>query len=79
MQLNSGIMSAEALLDRAAQAGMEVSRAKFDLNGARDNLVDARVLGHELAVLTLQELGRRLSLFARDVVRREEVAHRFWT
>ena len=36
------------VLDRAAQAGMEVSRARFDVNGARDELTNARVLGELL-------------------------------
>jgi len=38
--------AAGALLDRAEHAGMEVSQARFDLNGARDALVKARAAVH---------------------------------
>ena len=37
---------ARALLARAEQAGMEVSQAQFDLNGAREALVKARTAVH---------------------------------
>jgi predicted CXXCH cytochrome family protein len=37
---------ARAVLDRAEHAGMEVSQAQFDLNGARDALVKARAAIH---------------------------------
>jgi len=46
IKLVTAIGSADALLDRARQAGMEISHAKFDLNGARDGLTNARVLVH---------------------------------
>lgn len=45
-QLATGITDASALLDRAARAGMEVSRARFDLSDAHDSLLNARVLVH---------------------------------
>jgi hypothetical protein len=47
--------TARALLDRAEQAGMEVSQAKFDLNGARDALVKARAAVH---AFTLEAVKR---------------------
>jgi predicted CXXCH cytochrome family protein len=40
------IGTAEAILDRSTRLGMEVSKVKFELNGARDRLVDARVVVH---------------------------------
>lgn len=42
--------AARALLDRAEHAGMEVSQAQFDLNGARDALVKARAAVHAFTV-----------------------------
>jgi len=46
-QLVSEINQAEIPVQRAAQAGMEVSRAEFDLGEARDSLVNARVVIHQ--------------------------------
>jgi len=54
-QLNVAIGAAEDVLDRASRAGMEVSHAKFELNSARDNLVDARVLVHRFSLAELQK------------------------
>ena len=34
------------VLDQAEHAGMEVSQAQFDLNGARESLVKARTAVH---------------------------------
>ncbi len=48
------------LLQRAERAGMEVSQAEFDLNGARDDLVKARAAVHAFkvdAVKQAVELG----------------------
>jgi predicted CXXCH cytochrome family protein len=45
-ELSSNLQDARALLDRAAKAGMEVSRPKFDLTAAQSTLVDARVVIH---------------------------------
>jgi cytochrome c553 len=44
--LTGELRNAEGILDRAATAGMEVSRAKFELNDARDSVINARVLVH---------------------------------
>jgi hypothetical protein len=41
--------AAHALLTRAEHAGIEVSQAQFDLNGARDALVKARAAVHTFA------------------------------
>lgn len=53
--LITAIGSADSILERAAQAGMEVSHARFDLNGARDNLTNARVLMHGFSVDSLDK------------------------
>ena len=37
---------AEEILSRAEQAGMEVGPDRFELQEARDRLIDARVLAH---------------------------------
>ncbi len=47
-----------AILDRAERAGMEVSRAKFELNEARDALTHARVLIHAFSVKELENVIR---------------------
>ena len=52
--LDGNIKSAETTLNRAARAGMEVSKAKFELNGARDQLINARVLIHSFSDKGLQ-------------------------
>jgi hypothetical protein len=41
---------AGAILDRAEHAGMEVSQARFDLNGANDALVKARAAVHAFSL-----------------------------
>jgi predicted CXXCH cytochrome family protein len=48
-QLSERIGSADALLDRGTQLGMEVSRVKFELNEARNHLIDARVVVHSFS------------------------------
>jgi hypothetical protein len=53
--LVTAIGDADSILDRASQAGMEVSHAQFDLNGARDNLTNARVLVHGFSVDTIEK------------------------
>lgn len=40
------IASADEILERGTRLGMEVSRIKFDLNEARNHLIDARVVVH---------------------------------
>jgi predicted CXXCH cytochrome family protein len=45
-ELNGRIAGADEILKRAARAGMEVSKASFELNDARDSLTNARVVLH---------------------------------
>jgi predicted CXXCH cytochrome family protein len=45
-ELDGKINDADRLLGRAAQAGMEVSRPRFELTSARDGLINARVIIH---------------------------------
>jgi Cytochrome c3 len=45
---------AVAVLERAEHAGMEVSQARFDLNGATDALVKARAAIHAFSVAAVQ-------------------------
>lgn len=45
-KLNTGIHDASDILDRAENAGMEVSKPKFELRAATDALTQARVLVH---------------------------------
>jgi hypothetical protein len=53
--LRSEVEKAEALLLRAERAGMEVSQAQFDLNGARDDLVKARAAVHAFKVEAVKQ------------------------
>lgn len=55
-QMVRELNQAEALVDRAARAGMEVSRAKFELNDAHDKLINARVVIHTFSVDELQKV-----------------------
>lgn len=48
--------SANEILDRAEQAGMEVSRPKFDLTEARDDLTHARVLVHSFSTEQVEKV-----------------------
>jgi transposase-like protein len=48
--LRTELEKADALLLRAERAGMEVSQAQFDLNGARDDLIKARAAVHAFKV-----------------------------
>jgi predicted CXXCH cytochrome family protein len=48
-QLDSRIRHAEQILDSAEQAGMEVSKPKFELRDANDALIQARVLVHTVS------------------------------
>ncbi|MEW5976349.1 MAG: cytochrome c3 family protein [Acidobacteriota bacterium] len=57
-ELVQHLHQAQALLDRAARAGMEVSRAKFELNDAHDKLVNARVVVHSFSLAELQEVAK---------------------
>jgi hypothetical protein len=47
--------SAAAVLERAEHAGMEVSQARLDLNGANDALVKARTAIHAFSVPAVQK------------------------
>ncbi|HEU5192028.1 MAG TPA: cytochrome c3 family protein [Methylomirabilota bacterium] len=53
--LRTELEKAEALLLRAERAGMEVSQAQFDLNGARDDLVKARAAVHAFKVEAVKQ------------------------
>jgi predicted CXXCH cytochrome family protein len=44
--LDTEISAAEEILTKAARAGMEVSRPRFELTSARDGLINARVVIH---------------------------------
>jgi predicted CXXCH cytochrome family protein len=46
---------AGAILSQAEHAGMEVSQAQFDLNGAKDALVKARAAVHAFALAAVQK------------------------
>jgi predicted CXXCH cytochrome family protein len=48
-ELTERIAGADDILKRAARAGMEVSKASFELNDARDSLTNARVVLHSFA------------------------------
>jgi predicted CXXCH cytochrome family protein len=48
-QLATKLNNALEVLNRAERAGMDVSRAKFELSGAKDSLTQSRVLIHAFA------------------------------
>jgi bacterioferritin-associated ferredoxin len=61
---------AQAILHRAEQAGMEVSQAQFDLNGANEALVKARAAVHAFKVEAVkQEIGLGLETSAKAYAR----------
>jgi hypothetical protein len=61
--LVSGVDGADKLLAKAARAGMEVSRPQFELNDARDKLVNARVIVHAFSAEDLdKEIGLGLDI-----------------
>ena len=45
-ELDGKIVQADQILGKAARAGMEVSRPRFELTSARDGLINARVVIH---------------------------------
>ncbi len=57
-ELSRELERARAILDRAERAGMEVSRAQFELGEARDALTHARVLVHAFSVKELENVIR---------------------
>jgi hypothetical protein len=66
--LQAEVEQADTLLLRAERAGMEVSQAQFDLNGARDDLIKARAAVHAFkleAVKQAVEPGLAVSAKAR--------------
>jgi len=72
---------ARAILLQAERAGMEVSQAQFDLNGAKDALVKARAAVHAFAVAAVKketEPGLTISAkaYARGVRALEELQFR---
>jgi predicted CXXCH cytochrome family protein len=56
--LSERIGTADPVLDRGIRLGMEVSREKFELNEARNHLIDARVLVHSFSA---DELDRAVT------------------
>jgi cytochrome c3-like protein len=79
--LSSEFGNARTLLDRAEHAGMEVSQAEFDLNGAREALVKARTAVHAFDVEAVKkevEAGLTVSqkAYARGVRTLDELRFR---
>lgn len=63
--LGVALDTTSAILTRAEQAGMEVSEAQFDLNGARDALVRARTAVHAFKVDAVRdEVGEGVAVAA---------------
>lgn len=50
--------SASGVLSRAERAGMEVSRARFDLREAKDSLTNARVLIHTFSPAEVEKVTK---------------------
>ena len=72
---------ASEILERAEQAGMEVSQARFDLNGANDALVKARAAVHAFKVDAVKKeadagLGIAQKAYERGVRALEELRFR---
>jgi predicted CXXCH cytochrome family protein len=72
---------ARAILLKAEQAGMEVSQAQFDLNGARDALVKAQAAVHTFTVEGVRKeaepgLAVSAKVYARGVRALEELQFR---
>jgi hypothetical protein len=53
--LNGKFESAAEILGRAERAGMDVSKARFQLNEAHEHLIQARVLVHSINPPAVQE------------------------
>src|SRR5262249_8308830 len=49
-ELTGRVNHALEILNRAERAGMDVSRPKFELSGAKDSLTQARVLIHGISI-----------------------------
>ncbi len=72
---------ARAILGRAERAGMEVSQAQFDLNGAREELVKARTAVHAVDVGAVKQavepgLGISEKAYGRGVRALDELGFR---
>ena len=72
---------AGAILGRAERAGMEVSQAQFDLNGAREDLVKARTAVHTVNVSAVRQavepgLGISEKAYGRGVRALDELGFR---
>jgi predicted CXXCH cytochrome family protein len=79
--LRESIQRAKAILDQAENAGMEISQARFELRGATDILLKARVAIHLVdpaAVRSLTEEGNKIAdaTHARGVKALEDLAFR---
>jgi predicted CXXCH cytochrome family protein len=79
--LRTEVERAEEILNRAERAGMEVSQARFDLRGASDTLLKARVSVHRAdpaGVKALAEEGNKIAgkEYAKGVQALEELAFR---
>ena len=68
--LSADTEKADAILLRADHAGVEVSQAQFDLNGAKDALVKARTAVHSYMVAPVkQEVEAGLAISAKAYAR----------
>jgi predicted CXXCH cytochrome family protein len=67
--LAGNIRGADQLLTRAVSAGMEVSRAQFELQDARDKLIHARVVIHSASLADVDAVVRPGLEVARKVHR----------
>jgi hypothetical protein len=79
--LTTDASKAGAILLQAEQAGMEVSQAQFDLNGAREALVKARAAVHGFDVAAVKQevdsgMGVSAKAYARGVRALEELRFR---
>lgn len=79
--LASEFDKARAILGRAEQAGMEVSQAQFDLNGAREALIKARTAIHGFAATGVRQevepgIGIARKAYARGVRAMDELGYR---
>ncbi len=79
--LGSESRKAQAILQQAEHAGVEVSQAQFDLNGAREALVKARAAVHAFTVEAVKQetepgLGISAKAYARGVRALDELRFR---
>jgi hypothetical protein len=79
--LKAELEKADAILLRAERAGMEVSQAQFELNGARDDLIKARAAVHAFKVDAVKQavepgLAVSAKAYARGLRALEELGFR---